>query len=92
MGIITITQDGKIYSDRWPASPRQAGAKGLLWGADTCYLQPPRVTAFHVCKEHVVCVSKSLRCGGREPDVRKGPQIPLLSVTQLLLSTAWSEG
>lgn len=39
MGIITITQDGEIYSDRWPASPGQVGAKGLaVGGADTYYL------------------------------------------------------
>lgn len=42
MGIITITQDGEIYSDRWLASPGQVGAKGLAvggWGgADTYYL------------------------------------------------------
>lgn len=39
MGIITITQDGKIYSDRWPASPRKVGAKGLLLG-DRSLLPP----------------------------------------------------
>lgn len=43
MGIITITQDGEIYSDQWPASPGQVGAKGLAVGVkgegtDTYYL------------------------------------------------------
>lgn len=32
MGIITITQDGEIYSEWWPASPGQVGAKGLAVG------------------------------------------------------------